>query len=160
VTTQDTQKEAQLARELLEGILSRMKIPAGVALREEEDRIVLDVSCEDDEDTQRVIGRRGQVVDALQHLLGKMMVKHRPERGKPIVVDTDGYRQRHIERLEGIASRSAEKCLERGRPVDLNPMPAHDRRIIHMTIARLHGVATRSEGEGDDRHVVVIPSAE
>jgi spoIIIJ-associated protein len=160
VTTQEIRTEVDRARELLEGILSRMKIPAGISVREEEDRIVLDVRCEDDDDTQRVIGRRGQVVDALQHLVGKMLVRHRPERGKPIVVDTDGYRQRHIERLEGLAARTAEKCLERGRPVDLNPMPAHDRRIIHMAIARLSGVATRSEGEGDDRHIVVLPSAE
>jgi len=147
------------AREYLCGILERMGIPAEVTARDEEDRLVLDVACEDSEDVQRVIGRRGQVVDALQHLVGKMVGKGKTEtRGKPIVVDSGGYRQRHIERLEGLAAKMAEKARTSGRPVDLDPMPPHDRRVIHMAIAKVDGVATRSEGEGDLRHVVVVPS--
>jgi spoIIIJ-associated protein len=138
-----------------------------VELREEEDKRVLDVVCDADDDLQRVIGRRGQVVDALQHLVGKMLIKGKPERsdkgdkvdgrGKPIVVDAGGYRQRHIERLEGLATRMAEKAMSTGQPVDLNPMPAHDRRIVHMALANVDGVSTRSEGEGDLRHIVVVP---
>lgn len=154
------------AIELLRGILVRMGIAAKVELREEEDKRVLDVVCEADDDLQRVIGRRGQVVDALQHLVGKMLIKgkEKPEksekpdaRGKPIVVDAGGYRQRHIERLEGLAARMAEKAKTTGQPVDLNPMPAHDRRIVHMALANVDGVSTRSEGEGDLRHIVVVP---
>ncbi len=160
------------AMELLRGILERMGIAAKVELREEEDKRVLDVVCEVDDDLQRVIGRRGQVVDALQHLVGKMLIKgkgEKPERndkgekadgrGKPIVVDAGGYRQRHIERLEGLATRMAEKAMTTGKPVDLNPMPAHDRRIVHMALANVDGVSTRSEGEGDLRHIVVSPAA-
>lgn len=159
------------AMELLRGILERMGIAAKVELREDEDKRVLDVVCEVDDDLQRVIGRRGQVVDALQHLVGKMLIKGKGEkaersekpdrdaRGKPIVVDAGGYRQRHIERLEGLASRMAEKALSTGKPVDLNPMPAHDRRIVHMALANVEGVSTRSEGEGDLRHIVVLPAA-
>jgi len=152
------------ALELLRGILERMGITAKVELHEEEDKRVLDVVCEADDDLQRVIGRRGQVVDALQHLVGKMLIKGKSEkadrneaRGKPIVVDAGGYRQRHIERLEGLAARMAEKAKTTGQPVDLNPMPAHDRRIVHMALASVEGVSTKSEGEGDLRHIVVIP---
>ena len=153
------------AMELLRGILERMGIPAKVELHEAEDKRVLDVVCEADDDLQRVIGRRGQVVDALQHLVGKMLIKGKGEkpdkgeaRGKPIVVDAGGYRQRHIERLEGLATRMAEKAMSTGKPVDLNPMPAHDRRIVHMALANVEGVSTQSEGEGDLRHIVVIPA--
>jgi len=152
------------AIELLRGILERMGIAAKVELREEEDKRVLDVVCDVEDDLQRVIGRRGQVVDALQHLVGKMLIKgkgeksEKPEgRGKPIVVDAGGYRQRHIERLEGLAARMAEKAMSTGQPVDLNPMPAHDRRIVHMALANVEGVSTRSEGEGDLRHIIVVP---
>ncbi|HEU5059279.1 MAG TPA: R3H domain-containing nucleic acid-binding protein [Kofleriaceae bacterium] len=155
------------AIELLRGILERMGIAAKVELREEEDKRVLDVVCDAEDDLQRVIGRRGQVVDALQHLVGKMLIKGKSEkadkgekadgRGKPIVVDAGGYRQRHIERLEGLAARMAEKAKSTGKPVDLNPMPAHDRRIVHMALANVEGVSTRSEGEGDLRHIVVVP---
>jgi len=152
------------AIELLRGILERMGIAAKVELREEEDKRVLDVVCDVEDDLQRVIGRRGQVVDALQHLVGKMLIKGKGEkaekpdgRGKPIVVDAGGYRQRHIERLEGLAARMAEKAMSTGQPVDLNPMPAHDRRIVHMALANVEGVSTRSEGEGDLRHIIVVP---
>ena len=158
------------ALELLRGILERMGITAKVELHEEEDKRVLDVVCEADDDLQRVIGRRGQVVDALQHLVGKMLIKGKSEkadrneaRGKPIVVDAGGYRQRHIERLEGLAARMAEKAKTTGQPVDLNPMPAHDRRILHAGQRHVddapvvEGVSTKSEGEGDLRHIVVIP---
>jgi spoIIIJ-associated protein len=156
--------ETERAMELLRGILERMGIAAKVELHEAEDKRVLDVVCADDEDLQRVIGRRGQVVDALQHLVGKMLIKGKGDkpdkadgRGKPIVVDAGGYRQRHIERLEGLAARMAEKAKSTGQPVDLNPMPAHDRRIVHMALANVEGVSTRSEGEGDLRHIIVVP---
>ena len=157
------------ARELLVGMLERMGIPAEVETREEADKVVLDVKCKSEDDVQRIIGRRGQVVDALQHLIGKMLVKGKErvekgaekaegrERGKPVVVDAGGYRQRHIERLEGLAARMAEKAKTTGQPVDLSPMPAHDRRVIHMALANIDGVSTKSEGEGDLRHIVVRP---
>lgn len=146
------------ARDYLRGILERMGIPAEVVAREDEDKLVLDVECSSTDDVQRVIGRRGQVVDALQHLVSKMVGRGKTEgRGKPIVVDSGGYRQRHIDRLEGLAAKMAEKAKTSGRPVDLEPMPPHDRRVIHMALAKVDGVATRSEGEGDMRHIVVVP---
>ncbi len=150
--------ETDTAREFLTGVLSQMKIGAEVAASESEDQILLDIQCADEEDVQRIIGRRGQVMDALQHLVGKVVSRTREGSGKPVVVDAAGYRTRHIERLEGLATRMAEKCLGQGSPVDLNPMTPHDRRIVHMTIAKLDGVSTESAGEGEDRHVVVHPA--
>ena len=147
--------------ELLGGILERMGIEATIELKEEDDRLVLDVQCASEDDVQLVIGRRGQVVDALQHLVSKMLVKHRPEgaeRGKPVVVDAGGYRAKHVERLGGLAMRMADKAKESGKPVDLSPMSAFDRRIVHMALAEIEGVKTESEGEGDLRHIVVIPA--
>jgi spoIIIJ-associated protein len=147
-----------MARDMLAGILERMKIAAEVEVSEQDDKIFADIKCGEESDVQRIIGRHGQVVDALQHLVGKMIIRARGERGRPLVVDAGGYRQKQIERLEGLAGRMADKCLEQGRPVDLSPMSPHDRRIVHMAIAKLDGVDTRSEGEGDGRHVVVIPA--
>lgn len=163
--TNEVATSTERARELLVGMLERMGIPAEVETREEADKVVLDVKCKSEDDVQRIIGRRGQVVDALQHLIGKMLVKGKErvekgaerERGKPVVVDAGGYRQRHIERLEGLAARMAEKAKSTGQPVDLSPMPAHDRRVIHMALANIEGVSTKSEGEGDLRHIVVLP---
>ena len=147
-------KEVEKAQELLSGLLNHMGVTATVSAREDEDRIVLDVACED---VDRIIGRRGQTIDALQHLVGKMLMRYRPERGKPITIDADGYRARHIERLEGLAARMAEKAIADKEEVKLAPMNAYDRRIVHMALKDVEGVTTQSEGEGDDRRLVVIP---
>ena len=144
------------AKELLSGVLEQMGIEAEVTATEEEDRILLDISSEE---TDRIIGRRGQTIDALLHIVGKMLSRFREERGKPVSVYTDGYRGRHIEKLEALAQRMGEKALSSVDRVPMSPMNAFDRRIVHMFLKEVEGVSTESEGEGKDRHVVVIPGA-
>lgn len=153
----DNSTDLNQAVTLLEGLLERMAIPVKVAGEEVDDKLLVKIECDEDDDTQRLIGRRGQVVDAFQHLLNKMLSRDRAERGKPVIVDVGDYRERHVERLEDLAERMASKAKESGEPVDLNPMSAYDRRIVHMCIAEQEGVSTRSEGEGDRRHIVVLP---
>ncbi len=154
--TEDTQKIGAHAKEYLMGILDRMGVEATVEVDDTDDKIMLNIDCEK---VERVIGRRGQVVDALQHLVGKMVSQHRAGRGKPIIVDAGDYRARHVERLESLAIRMGEKASESQENVELSPMTAYDRRIVHMTLAEVEGVTTRSEGEGERRHVVVVPVA-
>jgi spoIIIJ-associated protein len=143
------------ARTFVRGVLERMDIQAEVTVAEKEDKIVLNVECDN---LERVIGRRGQVIDALQHLVGKAVTRDRPVKGKPIVVDAGDYRSKQIERLETLAVKMGEKALQTQSPVRLSPMSAHDRRIIHMKLAAVDGVSTHSEGEGEDRHIVVSPA--
>ena len=157
-TETDLTDPTERAIEVLEGMLQRMDIAAEIGVGEDNDRTVLDVKCENEDDVQRIIGRRGQVIDALQHLVAKAVGRNRDENYRHVVVDTADYRQRQIERLEGIANKKAEECLEAGRSVGLNPMSAHDRRIIHMTLADREGVRTESEGEGSDRRVIILPA--
>jgi spoIIIJ-associated protein len=150
------EKIVDQARTFVRGVLERMDIQAEVTVSEGEDKIVLNVQCDN---VERVIGRRGQVIDALQHLVGKAVTRDRPVKGKPIVVDAGDYRTKQIERLEGLAVKMGEKALQTGAPVRLSPMSAHDRRIIHMKLATVDGVSTHSEGEGEDRHIVVSPAS-
>jgi spoIIIJ-associated protein len=148
---------AERATDFLMGVLERMGIAADIDVNESDDRIVLEIQTGDPE---QVIGRKGQVVDALQHLVSKVVYRERAgEKGKPIVVDAGGYRAKHVERLQGLAQRTAEKALATQRIVELAPMSAHDRRIVHMAIAEIAGLSSRSEGEGDDRHILVVPDA-
>ena len=155
MTDTDTTNVAEHARQFLEGILERMDIDADVDISEQDDKIILDIDCDN---VERVIGRRGQVIDALQHLVGKVSFRDRGgTRGKPIIVDADGYRMKQIDRLEALADRMAKKAIDSGTTVELNPMSPHDRRIVHMALADIEGVSTRSEGEGEDRHILVIP---
>lgn len=140
----------------LAGILERMNIDADIEVLEEDDKFILDIRCDN---AERVIGRRGQVMDALQHLVSKMSYRDRAVggRSKPIVLDADGYRNKHIERLESLADRMATKAIRSQTTIELDPMSPHDRRIVHLALADMEGVTTRSEGEGDDRRVLVVP---
>lgn len=153
--TMNSTDVAERACDFLMGLLDRMGITADIDVNESEERIILDIQTSDPE---QVIGRKGQVVDALQHLVSKVVYRERAgEKGKPIIVDAGGYRDKHVQRLEALAARMAEKALQTKAIVDLSPMSAHDRRIVHMAIANIDGVSSRSEGEGDDRHILVVP---
>ncbi len=138
--------------------LRRMDIGATVDILEKEDRIVCDINCRH---IERIIGRRGQVIDALQHLVTKFSRKDRfgdDRKSKPFIVDAGGYRDKQMEKLEALAERMGAKALKTGSVIELNPMSAHDRRIIHLTLAEVEGVKTHSEGEGDERHVLIVPT--
>lgn len=156
---QSTEQEIANATEFLQGTLNRMGLTATIEVVDTEDNVTLDIKCDDTGEVELLIGRRGQVVDALQHLVGKIVAKDRPGRGKPIIVDAGGYREKHIERLQSLAQRMGQKALESNAPVALSPMTPHDRRIVHMFLAEIQGVSTHSEGEGEDRHIVVEPVA-
>jgi spoIIIJ-associated protein len=104
-----------------------------------------------------VIGRHGQTLDAIEHLVNRI-ASHRSGVLSKIAVDTEGYRERRQEALEETARRAADKARHTGRPVTLNPMSARDRRIIHVALTDEHGVMTRSQGEGSYRRVVVVPA--
>lgn len=154
----DTEDVTEKAIDFLQGVLERMGISADIDVKEEEDRIVLEIQTDN---ADLIIGRKGQVVDALQHLVGKVVFGARGgEKGKPFVVDAGGYRDKHVQKLQALAQRMAEKALKTGAIVELSPMTPHDRRIVHMTIASIPGLSSRSEGEGDDRHILVVPAAE
>jgi spoIIIJ-associated protein len=105
------------------------------------------------------------VLDALQHLVNKAVFKDRDrdrdkekDKTKPLVVDAGGFRDKQVERLRQLAQKMGEKALETKQIVELQPMSPHDRRIVHMAIAEIPGLSSRSEGEGEDRHILVVPA--
>lgn len=153
--TSDREDLAEKASEFLLGVLERMGITADIDIKDDQDRTVLDIQSAD---TEMVIGRRGVVIDALQHLVNKAVYKDRTgDRAKPLVVDCGGFREKQVERLRGIAQKMGEKALATNQIVPLQPMSPHDRRIVHMAIAEMKGLSSRSEGEGEDRHITIVP---
>jgi spoIIIJ-associated protein len=171
-TTTEREDLAEKASDFLLGVLERMGISADIDIKEDEDRTVLEIQTAD---TELVIGRRGVVIDALQHLVNKAVFKERGdrgergaerpekaergERGKPLIVDAGGFRDKQLERLRSLAQKMATQALETKQIVALQPMSPHDRRIVHMAISEIPGLTTRSEGEGEDRHILVVPAA-
>lgn len=157
---EETGDLAEKASDFLLGVLERMGVSADIDVREESDKVVLDIQTKD---AELIIGRRGVVIDALQHLVNKVVYRERTtdraERGKPLVIDAGGFREKQVDRLRSLAQRMAERALTNQEIVELQPMTPHDRRIVHMAIAEIAGLSSRSEGEGDDRHILLVPDA-
>lgn len=107
-------------------------------------------------DLSILIGHRGETLAALQYITRLIAGKelHRP---LPIVLDVEGYRARRERQLRQLAQRMAAQAIERGRTMTLEPMPANERRLIHLELRDHAEVTTESIGEGDHRKVTIIP---
>jgi spoIIIJ-associated protein len=103
-----------------------------------------------------LIGRNGQTLDAMQYVVNAILANSYEERIE-VTVDAAGYRERRRATLEQLAVRSAERALETGRPVELDPMTASERKIVHQRLQELEGVETSSDGREPNRFVVVSP---
>lgn len=112
--------------------------------------------CLEGEDVGLVIGRRGQTIDAVQHL-AQRIVFHGGEARTRVVVDADGYRERRERMLREDADDAADEALRLGEPIELDPMPASERRVVHEHLRDRGDVRTHSEGEEPQRYLVVSP---
>lgn len=143
-------REAQTA---LRGLLDHLEIKAQVEMKEDGERIYLNILGDGG---GLLIGRKGQTLDALEYLVNKMVHKNQ-EGKKRIVVDTENYRLRREESLVKLAQRLSEKARQLGRPVTISPMNAHDRRIVHLALQNDRSLHTRSTGTGLYRKVIISP---
>jgi spoIIIJ-associated protein len=148
------QEPAERVRELVEGVLDELDLDGDVEIREDDDRI--EAVVEGGEDYGLLIGKRGQTIDALQLLCYQAAFRGMRER-KRVVVDAAGYRQRRRETLQSRADRAAEQALGDNRVVEMDPMSAQERRVVHERLKERAGVETYSEGDEPHRCVVVAP---
>jgi len=148
--------KAEAAVEFLSDVLSRMGLQTEVKVREDDVQIVLDIQGPD---AGRAIGKRGTTLYALQFLVNKVINRF-PKGRRYIVVDSGDYRKRHDQNLINLAWREAKRAVQLGQTVTLAPMPARDRRLIHLSLAKFPGVSTQSNGEGPGRRIQIIPVRE
>jgi spoIIIJ-associated protein len=111
------------------------------------------------EDVGLFIGRHGQTIDAVQHLAQRIVFPDGPSPVR-VSIDADGYRERRERTLHGDADGAAEEALRSGQPVELDPMPPAERRIVHEYLRERGGVETHSEGDEPERYLVVSPAAD
>lgn len=102
-----------------------------------------------------LIGRRGETLASIQYLV-RLMINQRIKRWKNIVVDVEQYKERRVNQLTQLAKRMAEQVTESGRAVSLEPMPANERRIVHLALRDHPSVYTQSSGEGERRKVHIV----
>lgn len=144
----------ELLEELLEEITAGLGLDAEVEVEESEGLLRGRIKGED---VGLFIGRRGQTIDAVQHLAQRIVFPEGPSSTR-VEIDADGYRERRAELLRGDADDAAEEALRDGRPVELDPMPPSERRIVHEYLRERGGVETHSEGDEPKRYLVVSPA--
>ena len=160
VADEELDEDAVVGRQVLLELLERMSIDASVKVHRAED---------DDEDAphwmlnvtgnriNRLIGRRGETLSSLQHIV-RLICSRRLERRANVIVDVAGYKAGRSNRLRGLAQRMARQAVQQGRTITLEPMHANERRIIHLALRSRQDVTTRSVGEGRTRKVTIVPN--
>ena len=151
----------QIARETLQELLAKMSVKARVSVRPEEEMpqdedappFILDVSGDD---LGVLIGRRGQTLLSLQYVT-RLIVSREVQRWVHLVVDVEKYKARREKALRQLAQRMAEQVSFGRQPIALEPMPPHERRIIHLALRDHPIVSTQSIGKGDQRKVTIVP---
>ncbi len=105
-------------------------------------------------DSALVIGRYGDTLSAIQTIVRAIAFRKFSQK-LSIVIDSEGYLKRHEDKLRDFAIRTAKEAQRNGEPIELEPMNARERRIVHMALASISGVSTESTGEGRDRRIVI-----
>ena len=166
--TEEAAEESWEAREevskvavaVLGDLLRHMGIQATVVARAPSDDrsmpVVLDVQGDD---LGLLIGRQGDTLRDLQYIT-RLIASRKLQRWVNVVVDVAGYKKRRERVLTELAERMAERVIADGRPLSLEPMPAHERRIVHIALRDHEQVTTESTGEGQRRKVVISPAPE
>jgi spoIIIJ-associated protein len=158
----DNEEIVEIVRDVLGKLLELMAVPASVTSLPEfpvggEDEATGSIALNVEGDELGIlIGRRGQTLSCLQYLV-RLIVGHQTGVWLPIIIDVESYKQRRCHALQDLAWRMADQVKLRQEPFSLEPMPAFDRRIIHLTLADHPDVITESSGVDEARRVVILP---
>lgn len=151
VTLDDLDQEAELAADFVEGILDAMELPGDIQIRVHEDRAEIEVV---NVGSGRLIGRRGQTLDAIQEL-ARCALQRRFERRSRVMIDVEGYRARRLEKLLDKTQEAIDDVLETGEAQRLEPMDVYERKAVHQLVAQHEGVSSSSRGREPTRRVVI-----
>ena len=153
VTHDPALKSSSEACSIVIEILRRMDIDAKATARSEDGKIFVSIASEEG---GLLIGRGGRNIDALQHIVNRILNRGAKDRAT-VVLDTEDYRNRRQTSLEDMAYRAADRVRDTGRRVILPEMNPHDRRIIHLALRDDRDVETESEGDGFLKRIYVLP---
>jgi spoIIIJ-associated protein len=146
----------QEAQNLIDEFLKLLEIEALTKLSmevDDDDSKFLKVAVEG-EDLGNLIGYKGNTLSALQTIFAQILSKETKE-AITVMLDINGYREKRKKYLQSLALRACEEAKESKQNVELPPLSSFERRVVHMTLKNEKGITTESEGEGEERHVVV-----
>lgn len=136
-----------------EDLLRRLQVDGIVKTKVENDSILVEIQSSE---AARLIGNKGEVLDAFEHLLRSLLNKQAGE-FVSVRVDIEGYRKRRMEYLSGLVRNISVRVAKSGKHEALNPMNASERRLVHMIVQEMEGVVSESIGERSERQVVIKP---
>ncbi len=154
----DSADMAKIASDSINTLIKMSGLEGEIEVSETFDEIVINVRLEE-KDESLFIGRRGKNLEAYQYIVNKVVDSTTSARGKRIVIDCAEYRSRRRSKLEAMASKAAHTVKAEKKTYSFPPMPASERRIIHMTIKE-EGLKTESRGSGDEKRVIVYPDTQ
>jgi len=151
-------ERARRAQAFVDDVVRKMGMDCRVRLRrpregDSVDEINLEILGKD---AGRIIGKKGQVLQAIQFLVHRVVNRPGIER-RHILVDAEGYRSRRDMSLANMARRLGKQAVDEGKIITFEPMNPRDRRVVHLALAKFEGVITKSDGEGEQRRVQIIP---
>lgn len=157
-TIEPKDERSKRALEFVSDVVREMELDCRVLLRrprdgDSEDEINIEIIGRD---AGLVIGKKGQVLQALQSLTHRVVNRPGLDR-RHVVVDAEGYRSRRDDSLANMAKQLGKQAVTQGKIITFEPMNPRDRRVVHLALAKFEGVITKSEGEGDERRVQIIP---
>ncbi len=145
-----------MVTEFLNGIISKMNMKISAKITEDKDDITIIITGED---AQKVIARRGEVLDSFQVVVLSYLNQYGYEH-KKVSIDCDNYREKRTQTLSALAVKMANKAYAMGRELEFEPMNPFERRVIHTALQDSTIVKTLSEGEEPNRYVVLVPNTE
>ena len=152
-TLADLEQEGEIAADYLEGLLDIVDMDGDLDLDVEGERAVVAIVGEG---LERLVGGRGETLEALQEL-ARLAVLQRTGARSRLMLDVGGHRAQRRAELRVLATETAKRVLTSGQPERLVPMTPFERKVVHDSVATIDGVRSESEGEEPQRQVLVLP---
>jgi spoIIIJ-associated protein len=152
--SEELERQADAVADFLEELLERMGIDAIAEPSSRGDHMYVDIVEGPEEDLSLLLGREGQTLDAIQELTRMAVGRQLDERVR-VVVDVADHKKRQEDRLAAMGRAAAERALESGEEVEMEPMNSYERKIVHDAVATVDGVESSSRGEDPNRFVVI-----
>lgn len=144
------------SKKALEAILGHLVPTYSIGIRENPDRIKLDIR--DTNDKGLLIGKRGEMIKALEYIVGKISGRSSEDgREKRISIDVDGYKMRREDKISRLVKDTAKKVRKIQKPISLEPMSASERRMAYIALKREGGVGYETKVERDEKRIIIIP---
>ncbi len=146
------------SKKVLEEILSYLVPSYAVGIRENPDKIKLDIKNTNDKGL--LIGKKGEMIKAMEYIVGKVAARRCDDgREKRVSIDVDGYKRKREDTISRVVRDTAKKVRKTKKPVSLNPMSASERRIAYITLKRESGVSYETKIDRNEKRIIITPSS-